>query len=108
MRNIWNSQKRKNISINIVLSIVIYGLVMIFVIVGMMGVSNNSKKQEVEEVTRQINKSISLCYAIEGMYPNDLEYLENNYGLDIDDEKYIIHYKLFASNIQPEVMVYNK
>ena len=106
MRNIWNSHKR--VSISMLLSIAVYMCVIVFVVVGIMSISKNSKSKEVEEITKQINKSISLCYAIEGTYPNDLKYLEENYGLEIDDDKYIIHYNLFASNIQPEVMVYKK
>ena len=44
------------------------------------------------------------CYAIEGFYPADLSYLEDNYGLIID-ERYNVFYEVQASNIMPSVSV---
>ena len=104
MRNIWNSHKR--VSISMLLSIAVYMCVIVFVVVGIMSISKNSKSKEVEEITKQINKSISLCYAIEGFYPPNLEYLEENYGIDVNKEEYVVHYEIFASNIAPQIKVF--
>lgn len=48
------------------------------------------------------------CYAVEGVYPPNLSYLEENYGLQINHKKFIVTYKAFASNMMPEVMVLEK
>ncbi|MCH4889724.1 hypothetical protein EZV73_19230 [Acidaminobacter sp. JC074] len=45
------------------------------------------------------------CYTFEGSYPPDIEYLEENYGLVLDREKYIYIYDAFSSNIRPDVRV---
>lgn len=45
------------------------------------------------------------CYAIEGVYPPDLRYLEDNYGLQIDHGEYIVSYEAIASNVAPSVQV---
>ena len=45
------------------------------------------------------------CYAIEGRYPPSVEYLEENYGIQIDHDKYNVFYDGFASNIMPEITV---
>lgn len=45
------------------------------------------------------------CYAIEGRYPPSVEYLEENYGIRIDRDKYSVFYEGFASNIMPEITV---
>jgi len=55
-----------------------------------------------------IDRSAVQCYAIEGFYPPDIEYLEDNYGLVVDYDKYVISYSVFASNIMPEVEVFIK
>jgi hypothetical protein len=55
-----------------------------------------------------IIRSAVQCYAIEGFYPPDIEYLENNYGLLVDHNKYFVSYSVFASNIIPEVQVFLK
>ncbi|WP_312815945.1 hypothetical protein [Sedimentibacter sp.] len=53
-------------------------------------------------------KSAVQAYAIEGFYPPNIEYMENNYGLIVDHEKYVISYNIFASNIMPEVEIFLK
>ena len=55
-----------------------------------------------------IIRSAVQTYAIEGFYPPDIQYMEDNYGLMVDHEKYAISYDVFASNIMPEVVIYLK
>lgn len=55
-----------------------------------------------------IIRSAVQAYAIEGFYPPDIQYMEDNYGLMVDHEKYAISYDVFASNIMPEVVIYLK
>jgi len=52
-----------------------------------------------------IRRSALQCYAVEGVYPPTLEYLEDNYGLQVNTRDYYIRYDIFASNIAPEVTV---
>lgn len=61
-----------------------------------------SQEQQIEEVIR---KYAVACYAQEGAYPKDIAYLEDNYGLIIDEDKYYYYYDLFASNILPDIEV---
>ena len=73
---------------------------------------DNAKKKSDEEsfniLSEAIIRSAVQCYAIEGFYPPDIEYLENNYGLLVDHDKYVVSYSIFASNIIPEVEVFLK
>jgi len=55
-----------------------------------------------------IIRSAVQAYSIEGFYPPDIQYIEDNYGLMVDHEKYAISYDVFASNIMPEVVIYLK
>lgn len=61
-----------------------------------------SQEKQIEEVIR---KYAVACYAQEGAYPIDLAYLEDNYGLIVDENKYFYYYDLFASNILPDIEV---
>ncbi len=45
------------------------------------------------------------CYVVEGVYPPDLQYLENNYGLRVNTEDYYVVYDCFASNLPPTIRV---
>ena len=61
--------------------------------------------ERLRSVERAITKATVQCYAVEGAYPASLKYLERNYGLILDHEKYIIQYDVFASNIMPTILV---
>ena len=45
------------------------------------------------------------CYAAEGIYPQDLEYLEEHYGVQVDGDRYVVHYEIFAQNLMPDITV---
>ena len=45
------------------------------------------------------------CYAVEGVYPPDLQYLELNYGLQINHQDFYVTFDAFASNLPPTVRV---
>ena len=54
-----------------------------------------------------VEKYAIQCYASEGSYPPDLDYLVEHYGLILDEERYIYEYDIFASNIMPEIMIHD-
>ena len=72
------------------------------------GVSNLTQgkseedKQHLEEVVR---RAAVACYASEGIYPPDLEYLKEHYGIQIDDTRYTVVYEVFALNLMPDITV---
>jgi len=86
-------------------------LIIIFACYFYYGVENIKKANENESyeiLSEAIRRSAVQCYAIEGIYPPNIEYLENNYGLVVDHDSYEISYNVFASNIMPEIAVYLK
>lgn len=87
-------------------------LILIMLIVYFYMAVDNAHKKSDEDGHRILSdaiiRSAVQCYAIEGFYPPDIEYLENNYGLLVDHDKYFVSYRVFASNIIPEVDVFIK
>ena len=59
-------------------------------------------RQQLEDAVR---RSAVACYAAEGIYPPNLEYLEEHYGIQVDRERYTVMYDVFASNMMPDVTV---
>ena len=59
-------------------------------------------RQQLEDAVR---RSAVACYAAEGIYPPNLEYLEEHYGIQVDREHYTVMYDVFASNMMPDVTV---
>ncbi|NLW71104.1 MAG: hypothetical protein GX061_08505 [Eubacteriaceae bacterium] len=53
-----------------------------------------------------IRKYAVQCYALEGFFPKDLSYLRDNYGLYLNDKKYVYHYNYIGENLLPEIYVF--
>lgn len=73
------------------------------------GVSQLSRRTEEEgarNLVQAVRRASVQCYAIEGRYPPSAEYLEENYGIAIDRERYHVFYEGFASNIMPDITVF--
>ena len=45
------------------------------------------------------------CYAAEGVYPPNLDYLKEHYGIQIDEKRYTVRYDVFAENLLPDITV---
>ena len=50
-------------------------------------------------------RSTIQCAAIEGSFPTNLAYLEDNYDLRVNHDDYVIIYEVLASNTVPSVVV---
>ena len=70
--------------------------------------SSASKQEDIARVSESIHSGILNCYAIEGKYPESLDYLEDNYGLYFNEDLYQIHYRYLGSNMMPEYKVFLK
>lgn len=63
---------------------------------------------DLSRVKQNIKDGIVECYAIEGKYPESIEYLKDNYGVYFNDESYQIHYRYLGLNMMPEFDVFTK
>ena len=52
-----------------------------------------------------LRRAAAACYAAEGIYPPDISYLEERYGVRIDRDRYTVDYQVFASNLMPDITV---
>ena len=63
------------------------------------------KREENRLVSDAVRKALLTCYAVEGTYPPDVNYLRDNYQLSYDADRYIVSFDSFASNHVPDVFV---
>lgn len=87
------------------LSLFIFTLVavMFFIAVDETGRVNIKKQQE--SLENALSRDIVQCYAIEGRYPPNLEYMEEHYGLVYDKDIFFVDYQPIGSNLYPDVTV---
>lgn len=61
--------------------------------------------ENLRQLENALRKGCAECYAVEGAYPPNLEYLEEHYGIQVDETKYTVYYSMFAQNLMPDITV---
>ena len=85
------------------ISLVILVGVLVLVLQGLSAAAKASYDEELRMLERSIWKGVVSCYAVEGFYPESVDYLIENYGIRVDDAKFVVHYSIFGSNIMPDI-----
>lgn len=102
-------RKHKRISyLEAIIMILFFVAIIISFSFGFSGVKSTTHQEQINEATNSVKKAVILCYSIEGEFPPDIEYLKDNYNLIVNDDKYIIHYNVFASNVMPEIVLFSR
>lgn len=86
-------------------------IVVLLLIVGLLLASAGGRELRdsgAAAIRTAVERSARQCYAVEGIYPPDLDYLRDNYGLQINTDDYYISYEIYASNVAPTVKVVAK
>lgn len=68
-------------------------------------VDNVQHSEETQFVRDAVRNATLTCYAVEGAYPESLQYLRDHYGLAYDESRYMVTYDAFASNLLPDIYV---
>ena len=74
-------------------------------ILGTRNLSGSAGSEGQRALAQAIERAAVLCYATEGFYPPSLSYIEEKYGVQIDEKRYTIRYEVFASNVMPVIQV---
>ena len=108
MSNIWRPARKRFNSFEIAITIIVFIGLLVWFSIGFNSVKISTNSEQLNEATATVNKAVVLCYSIEGSFPPNLKYLVDNYGLIIDENRFIVHYSTFASNVMPEVILFNR
>ena len=65
----------------------------------------NAAGEQRRALEAAIERDITSCYALEGMFPPDLEYLKQHYGLSYDEALFFVDYRPIAANIRPDYII---
>ena len=68
-------------------------------------ITGKGNGKEMDIVRDAVKNAALTCYAVEGMYPEDLTYLREHYNLSYNEEKYHVFYEPLASNLMPSIKV---
>lgn len=88
------------------------GIAFVALIVGFIVLVNSitatSDSKETELVSEAVKNAALTCYAAEGAYPEDLQYLRDHYKLAYNQDRFIVEYDAFASNLMPTITVWER
>ena len=70
--------------------------------------SNGQAGEEKQQLKDALRRAAVACYAAEGVYPPDLAYLQQHYGVQINERRYIVDYQPVADNLMPDITIVEK
>ena len=86
-------------------SIAIFVVLILSFVLLINGITTKNNERELQIVRDAVKNAALTCYAVEGVYPDDLEYLREHYHLSYNEEKYHVFYEPLASNLMPFIKV---
>ena len=88
---------------------ILFPVLAVVILLFFMTALNNLKKGNGEEGKKQLEQALQrcavTCYATEGIYPPNVDYMKEHYGIQIDESRYLVRYEVFAENLMPDFTV---
>ena len=91
--------------ISLALGVALFAAIAVWMVRGVREAARVSDEEGLRVAQEAIERAVASYYSLEGVYPATYEDLKSWSGLAIDEEKYIVLYDIFASNIRPSVTV---
>ena len=82
--------------------------VLLWFFTALSGLDHGQREQGRAQLERSLRRAAVSDYAMYGEYPATLEQLIGRTGIQIDEERYTVFYRTFASNLMPEITVLGK
>ena len=96
-------RRRSNLTMLVALAIGVVLAVAVF-----FAMQNAVREQTAQSMRQAVLGSALECYAIEGAFPASIGYLQDHYGLVVNDRDFLITYECYADNVAPSVVVMPK
>ena len=102
-------KRRSNTALGVkILGAVMAAAILLVLLTALWNLTNDSSGTGKEQLEQSVRRSVMACYADEGVYPPNVEYLKKNYGLQVDDSQFLVFYTVFAGNMMPDITVLEK
>jgi len=77
-------------------------------LVAVVRLERGRQEEGLGQLENALHRAAVSCYAAEGFYPPDVDYMRQRYALQWDETRYVVHYERFASNLMPDITVLEK
>ena len=83
-------------------------IVLLCFFTGISNISEGHNEEGLQQLEEALHRASVSCYAAEGFYPPNVDYLVEHYGVQIDHSRYAVSYIAFADNLMPDITVLEK
>ncbi len=90
---------------SLILSVAAFAAIVLVAVLALNQTEQKSTAEETQALKDALRRASSACYAVEGQYPPSLKYLQDQYGIVIDTQRFHVTYEVFAQNIMPDIAV---
>jgi len=80
--------------------------VVVIVLVGLSQAEEASRAEGVRILEEAIMRASVHSYAVDGHFPESLDYIVETFGIFIDTTRFVVHYEVFAQNLLPDIRVF--
>lgn len=87
---------------------VLVAVILLFFLSAVNNLRTGNGKEGKDQLEQALKRCAVTCYATEGIYPPDVDYMKEHYGIQIDEERYVVIYDIFAENLMPDITVLDK
>ncbi len=105
MKGIFIRERQKNYLAGVLLKIILTAFVLLCFYYGTLRAGEANREEYAARLADSVRKAAVQCYALEGQYPADIDYLRNHYGLRFDEDKFVVHYSGAGANLMPDITV---
>ena len=88
-----------------IFKLLLFAAVLVLCVMLVEKIDRSDRSAESEIVRKAVREAVITCYAVEGAYPDDVDYLRKYYHLSYNDDQYLVTIDTFASNRLPDIYV---
>ena len=101
----FRTEKKSRPQLRLLLSVSVFAFIFLCFYLGIQSLSADTDRRQRDSLEEALNRSITYCYAVEGAYPESLEYLTKHYGLTYDHDRFFVDYHVSGANLYPDVTI---
>lgn len=87
------------------LGAVMTALAICILLMAIFSLGRDSGESGRRQLENSVRRTVMACYAQEGVYPPDVDYLKEHYGLQTNEDRYQVYYTVYGENVMPEITV---
>ena len=82
-------------------------IILFIVLVGLQQAEVSSRAEGMRLLEEAITRAAVHSYAVNGYFPESLSYITETFGIYIDRTRFLVHYEVFATNLLPDIRVFD-